>query len=169
MIGNYAADLVNDNDKMKYYLFWWTSDPWIVMNGPLQTDGGVARDGEWVCKGVWLNDVPRAQRWFWIGDTEVVMRCQFVLCPKLELQEWSEDNDLPRMNAAHRASILSLNPLRLSDDNHDVLMDSASLREGLDYEEVIPFNTLESSDDDAETDDDEEEDDSEISEDEDQE
>ena len=78
------------------------------------------------------------------------------------------NNDLPRMNAAHRASVFSLNPLRLSDDNHDVLMDSASLREGLDYEEVIPFNTLESSDDDGETDD-EEQDDSEISEDEDKE
>ena len=63
---------------------------------------------------------------------------------------------------------MSLNPLRLSDDNHDVLMDSASLREGLDYDEVIPFNTLESSDDNEETDDEEQEY-SEISEDEDEE
>ena len=138
------------------------------MDGPLQTDGGVARERELVCKGVWLNDVPRAQWWFWIGDTEVVVHCQFVLCPNLELQECNANNDLPRANAAHRASVLSLNPICLSDENHDVLMNAASLREGLDYEENIPFNTLESSDDNEETDDEEQEY-SEISEDEDEE
>ena len=88
--------------------------------------------------------------------------------PKFGITNSSANNDLPRMNAAHRASVLSLNPIRLSDKNHDVLMDAASLREGLDYEENIPFNTLESSNDDEETDDKEQEY-SEISEDEDKE
>ncbi len=47
-------------------------------------------------------------------------------------------------------------------------MDATSLREGLNYKENIPFNTLESSDDNEETNDEEQEY-SEISEDEDKE
>jgi hypothetical protein len=55
VIGKYGAYLVDDD--MKYYLVQWTSDPWIVKDGLLETDGGVAREGEWVSKGLWLNDV----------------------------------------------------------------------------------------------------------------
>ena len=66
------------------------------------------------------------------------MCCQFVLCPNLDLQHQSAKNNLPRMNAQYRESVLALNPIHLSDENHDILMDAASLREGLDYKEEIP-------------------------------
>ena len=102
------------------------------------------REGEWVCKGFWLNDIGRAPCWFWLLEKEVVVRCQFVLCPNLDLNENSAENDIPRMNANYRASILLLNPIRLSDKNHDILMDAASLREGLDYDEEIPGSASES-------------------------
>ncbi len=46
VISKYGAYLADD--AMKYYLVQWMSDPWIVKNGPLETDGGVAREGEWV-------------------------------------------------------------------------------------------------------------------------
>ncbi len=81
------------------------------------------------------------------------MRCQFVLCPNSDLNEHSAENDLPRMNANYRSSILLLNPIGLSDKNHDILMDAASLREGLDYDEEIPDSALESSKSDNEMDD----------------
>jgi hypothetical protein len=77
---------------MKYYLLQWTPDPWIVEDGPLETDGGVAREGEWDCKGLWQNDVNCAPRWFWLSDKAVVVRCQFVLCPNLDLQHLSRPN-----------------------------------------------------------------------------
>ena len=154
VMSQYGAYLVDDT--MKYYLVQWTSEPWKVEDGSLETDGGVAREGEWVCKGLWPNDVNRAPRWFWLSDKEVVVRCQFVLCSHLVLQEHNTDNDLPRMNAQYRATVLKLNSMRLSDENHDVLMDAASLREGLDYVEEIPDSSLETTSDD---DDDMEEDD----------
>jgi hypothetical protein len=97
---------------MKYYHVQWTLDPWIVKDEPLETDGGVAREGEWVCKGLWLNDINCAPCWFWLLDKEVVMRCQFVICPNLDLQEKSADNNLPRMNVHCWESVLSLNPIR---------------------------------------------------------
>jgi hypothetical protein len=78
-------------------------------------------------------------------------------CLILDLQEQSAENDLPRMNANYRESVLALNPIRLSDENHDVLMDAASLREGVDYGEEIPDSASESSSSDEDT---EEEDDS---------
>jgi len=51
------------------------------------------------------------------------------------------------MNDQYRQSVLQLNPMRLSDENHDVLMDVTSLREGLDYVEEIPDSSSETSDD----------------------
>ena len=66
------------------------------------------------------------------------------------------ENDLPRMNTNYRASILLLNPICLSDKNHDILMDAASLREGLDYDEEIPDSASESSESNNEMDNDDE-------------
>jgi hypothetical protein len=43
-IGKYGAYLVDD--AMKYSFVQWTLDPWIVEDGPFETDGGVAREGE---------------------------------------------------------------------------------------------------------------------------
>jgi hypothetical protein len=143
VISKYGAYLADD--AMKYYLVQCTLDPWVVKDGPLETDGGVAKEGEWVCKGLRLSNVNRAPCWFWLSDKEVVACCQFVLCPNLDLQEISAKNNLPRMNAHYQESILALNPICLSDENHDILMDAASLREGLDYEEEIPDSTSETS------------------------
>jgi len=146
VVGQYGAYLYLVDDTIKNYLVKWSSEPWKVEDGSLETDGGVAREGEWVCKGLWLNDVDRAPRWFWLSDKEVVVRCQFVLCSHLVLQEHNTDNDLPRMNAQYRENVLNLNPMHLSDENHDILMDAASLREGLNYVEEIPDSSSETSD-----------------------
>ena len=116
----------------------------------------MAREGEWVCKGFWLNDVGWAPCWFWASEIEVVVRCQFVFCPNLDLNEHSAENDLPRMNANYWASIMLLNPIGLSDENHDILMDAASLREGLEYDKEIPDSASESSKSDDEMDNDNE-------------
>ena len=62
VIGKFGAYLVND--VMKYYLIQWTSDPWTVMDGPVGMEGGVAREEEWVCRGLWLNNGTCAPRWF---------------------------------------------------------------------------------------------------------
>ena len=68
--------------------------------------------------------------------------------------EHNTDNNLPRMNAQYRENIFKLNPMRLSDENHDILMDAASLREGLDYVEEIPDSSSKMSDDNEDMDED---------------
>ena len=82
VLGKFGAYLVDN--VIKYYLVQWMRDLWIVKDGPLDTDGGVAREGEWVCKGLWLNNVPRASCWFYVGEKEVVVCSQFVLCPNFD-------------------------------------------------------------------------------------
>ncbi len=143
-IGMYGAYLVDD--RIRYYLVQWTCNPWLVENGSLETDGELARKGEWVCKGVWMNDINRAPCWFWQSEKEVVVRCQSILCSDVRLIEHSSDNDLPQMNGQYRLSMLALNPIRLSDENHDILMDAASLRDGLDYKEEVPDDCSDESD-----------------------
>ena len=75
-----------------------------------------------------------------------MVRCQFVLCSNVVLENHNAGNDLPRMNAQYWCSVLQLNPMRLSDETHDVLMDAASLSKGLDYVEEIPDSSSETSD-----------------------
>jgi hypothetical protein len=82
-IDNYGAYLVDD--RMKYYLVRWTSMPWKVEGESLDTACGFARAGDMVSKGVWMNPVQRAQRWFWEPANEVVVRCQYILCSDVEL------------------------------------------------------------------------------------
>ena len=50
------------------------------------------------------------------------------------------------MNGQYRLSVLALTPIQLSDENHDMLMDAASLRDGLDYEEEVPDGSSDESD-----------------------
>ena len=134
-VGKIGAYLVDD--QIKYYLVKWTCEPYLVEKENVETAGGIARCGEWVCNGVWLNDVPRAPHWYWISDVEVVVRCQFILCCDLELHSLGPNNDLPRLNVNYRAEVLSNNPIKLCVEDHDDLMDAASHREGLDYDEEI--------------------------------
>ena len=128
--------------------------PWKVEGESLDTACGLARAGDIVSKGVWMNDVQRAQRWFWESANEVVVRCQSILCSDVELSKHGPNNDLPRLNARYRAEVLALNPMKIDDQIHDTLMDSASLREGLDFEEEVESD--ESDSDQSESDEEEE-------------
>ena len=101
-----------------------------------------------VCKGLWLNDVDHVPHWFWLSDKEVLVHCKFVLCSNAVLQNHNTDNNLPRMNAQYQKRVLQLNPMCLSDETHDALIDTASLIEGLDYVEEITDSSSETSDDD---------------------
>jgi hypothetical protein len=94
--GNFGAYLVDN--RMKYYLVKWTSQPWKIIHGTLETTCGVAQTGEWVCKGNWLNNIDHAPQWYSLSDVEVVVRCQFVLGSDVVLSPHGTDNEFPKMN-----------------------------------------------------------------------
>ena len=68
------------------------------------------------------------------------------MCSALQLIEHNSSNDLLQMNGQYRLSVLVLNPIRLTDEVHDVLMDVANLRDGLDYQEEVPNDCSDESD-----------------------
>ena len=78
----------------------------------------------------------RAPQWYTLSEDEVIVRCQCILCSDIELVPHSSDNDLPpRLNRSYRALVLAtMKIMKLHENAHDQLMDSVSLREGLDYE-----------------------------------
>jgi hypothetical protein len=57
--GRYGAYLVDDA-HIKYYLVQWTSLPWKIKSGTTKTKCGLAQAGEYVCMGLWFNNVDRA-------------------------------------------------------------------------------------------------------------
>ena len=146
----------NADGKYNYFLVKWTEKPWQIEKDCVRKCGAEdcqLRSGDWVCHGIWLNYVPRANHWYTIGNTKVLVRCQSLLQSKIQLLPHSPDNKLPRMNEKSRLQAVALNPLRLRNEDHDFLMDAASLLEGLNYEEEIPDGPG----DEEEGDDDEEE------------
>ena len=161
-VGGYGAYLVEDDPKTKYYLVKWTEEPRQVEADGYETCGEdeyYLQEGDWVCKGVWLNYVPRAQFWYTVGLTEVLVQCQTVLHADVPLQPYHETaNPLPeRMNARTRDEAVAKNPLLVTGQDHDFLMDAAGDLEGLDYEMVVPGEV--DSDDDFSGDEDSDEED----------
>ena len=150
--GAYHAD-----GKYSYYLVQWTEKPWQIESDCVKKCGAEycqLFEGDWVCHGKWLNYVPYANHWYTVSEVEVLVRCQTILHSDVKLAPHSHENKLPGMNPASRAQALALNPLRVTDEDHDFLMDAASLMEGLDYEVDIPDA---STDDEGDAEDDEEE------------
>ncbi len=139
--GGYLADA----DRLKYYLVKWTSAPWQVGTDGMINDGvndvSVSK-GDWICKGVWLDYVPRARQWYTVSEDEVHVRCQTVLQSDLDLTPHGPDNELPTMNAASREAAIERSCIQLSDEDHDFLMDAAGDREELDYEMEVPLESL---------------------------
>ncbi len=134
--GQYGAYLVDDA-QIKYSLVQWTSQPWKVNSGTIKTKCSVAHIGEYVCKGLWFNNVDRAPRWYTLSEDEVIVRFQCILCSDIELVPHSSDNDLPpHLNWSYRALVLAtMKQMKLHENAHNQLIDSVSLWEGLDYEE----------------------------------
>jgi len=149
--GAYHAD-----EKHSYYLVEWMEKPWQIESDCVKKCGAEycqLFEGDWVCHGKWLNYVPYANNWYTVSDVEVLVRCQTILQSDVQLVPPSPENELPSMTRVTRAQALALNPLRVTNENHDFLMDAASLMEGLDYEVDIP----EGGEDDGDDSEDEEE------------
>ena len=132
----YGAYLVDDV-HIQYYLVKQTSQPWKFVWGMIETTCSVAYAGEYICKGLWFNNVDRAPLWYILSEDEVTMRCQSILCSDIELVPHSGDNDLPPLSNWRYCELVpeTMQPMTLHEDTYNQLMDLVSLWERLDYEE----------------------------------
>ncbi len=81
MVGGVGAYAVDDYVD-KYYLIKWTGTPKaftedqeIIIENTLST----VLVGEWICNGIWLDQVARAKFWYTVGATTVTVRMKNVL------------------------------------------------------------------------------------------
>jgi len=136
--GHYGAYSVDHDKFVRYYLVQWVGTP-----RKLEQDEVVDNDGElvqlfkdeWVCDGIWLNNVERAKYWYWVGDKTITVRMKNVLHSDLEMKELSADNPLPRMNARSKETYTAKKPIKLDEEDHDELMNESHRRDEFDYEE----------------------------------
>ena len=121
----YGAYLVDDV-HIKYYLVKQTSQPWKFVWGMIETTCSVAYAGEYICKGLWFNDVDRAPQWYTLSGDEAIVRSQSLLCSDIKLVPHISENDLPpRLNRRYRELVLeTMQPMKLvCEDTHNQLMD----------------------------------------------
>mmetsp|Transcript_16649 Transcript_16649/g.38155 ORF Transcript_16649/g.38155 Transcript_16649/m.38155 type:complete len:807 (+) Transcript_16649:281-2701(+) len=146
------------DDGFVLYFVRWTCKPWQVVEDEVITVDGEEvqlRKGEWVCKGKWLYDVPRARHWYFHepeGD-EVVVRMGQVLSADIDMAPLDDSNPLPRMPESVRRQVTPKNPIKLSLDEYDWLMDEMDRRERFNVEEVIDSESDESDSEDDSDDD----------------
>ena len=146
-IGSIGAVCTVDkkNSKDGYYLIQFTSLPFTaqVENGTLQV------------KGQWVNELPGAPLWFYQeGGLEVTVELTTVLATSIKLIPFSADNQ-PRGNIT-RKQAEDNDAMRMTQEDHDTIMDEIQLRDRLEYDPMMVMASeeeegdLESSDSDSE-------------------
>ena len=136
-VGQYGAFMTDDAAADGYYVVRWTSAPYLL------------EEGDRVCDGIYFNKVPGASGWYTPSTPgiKVVVRMQHVVAPDLLLEPVSASNTLPNTCAKQKAR--DLGAVRVSDHDHDVLMEEARRRDLLEHdglEEVESDEEAESED-----------------------
>jgi hypothetical protein len=96
-IGNTGA--MSTEDDCEYYLIEFTSLPYRLEENKLLRNFVPPIQllkGELVCDAIYLDLLPRAQRWYYRTDLPVCVRLQQVLAVDVLLTPMSRDNLLPR-------------------------------------------------------------------------
>ena len=142
--GGYGVVLVDDDTDYDYYPVIWEGEPYqITEDGPHNVVGEAdplhLRKGEWVCEYNYMNKIDGAPQWYTpcIPPVRGFARMQHVLAPNLILSPISEDCPLPsNMEAARKRECAEKGALKISDDNHDSLMEESDRRATVEYTEV---------------------------------
>jgi hypothetical protein len=92
------------------------------------------QEGELVARAKYFNKVPWANRWYTPSEVETTVRLQQVLAPDLTLQPISEENKLP--NTCDRRKAEQLGAKRVSNRDHDLILDEISRSAIMDHEEL---------------------------------
>ena len=127
-IGSFGAVCTVDKESAKdgYYLIQFTSLPFTaqVENGTLQV------------KGQWLYELPGAPLWFYHEEApEETVDLTTILVPNLNLIPFSPDNQ-PRGKISRKVAGIN-DAMRLTQEDHDTIMDEIQLRDRLEYDPMM--------------------------------
>jgi hypothetical protein len=140
-VGGNGAFLADDDRYDGYYIVRWTSSPYTLQEDllleefvpPIRIEAG-----ELVCDAVYWETLPRAKHWWYPkGETDTVtVRMQQVVASNLRLDEISTTNKLP--NTCRKREATSVGARRISNHDHDEILDEIARRDALEYEEEEP-------------------------------
>jgi hypothetical protein len=106
--------------------------------------------GSMVVDGLYFNRVQQVPLWYTpFGDT-MVMEVKYVLQTDLQLQPISTTNALP--NACARVKAMRKNAIKVSTLDHEAIMEEATKRDRLEYEEDDVHKSNEDSEESKESD-----------------
>ena len=121
----YIGAVVTSDDSADggYYLIKWTGTPF--------TD---QESGELVCPGDYLMPVGRAPKWYTPGKDSDVVLVKHVVLGKVKMEEFSENNPIPR--SANRKKAEKMGALKISVESDDFIFDEIHRRDRLEDEEL---------------------------------
>jgi hypothetical protein len=137
-----------------YYVLQWTSLPYRIEGDQFLTEYNPpihVKDGELVCEGKYLEELPRANKWYYPTEIKTVVRLQQVLAADIKMDPIAApDNLLPGGGWPQREppfDKLGKKPVRLAElqlaekstkiceSDHAEILEEMRRRELVDYEE----------------------------------
>jgi hypothetical protein len=130
--GHVAAVGMTDEAAMGYYLVKWLSKPYTLQE---DTEGmsGMIPAGSMVVDGLYFNRVQQVPLWYTPSGNTTVMEVKYVLWTGLQLKPISTTNALPI--ACTRVEAKRKKAINVSTLDHVAIMEEATKRDRLEYEE----------------------------------
>ena len=131
-IGEVGAVGTTDAAAMGYYMVKWLSKPYTLQE---ETVGmaSLIGTGKMVAKAVYFNRVQRAPYWYTLSGEHTIVEVRHVLQTGLHLQPISVANKLPQ--ACNRMEATRQKGLKVTHLDHDAIMEEASRRDRLEYDD----------------------------------
>ena len=136
--GCFGAFMTSDTTTDGYYLVQWSSAPYTLQSDSFLEEYDpplLIRQGELVCDAKYFNKVPRATAWYTppqVYSSTTVVRLQQVVASEISLVGTTEAR-LP--NTCDRKTAERLHAKKISDKDHDAILEEIGRREGLEHDE----------------------------------
>jgi len=152
-IGNYGA-YPCDDDGNDYYIVKFMEEPHEVdkdetlqITNDYGTEEFPVAKGDWICRAIWLEKLPGTKSWYFETKHECIVRCQYLIITDLKLVPLGPTNQLhggaPR---SVKNNAVRYEAMRVTDEDHDFMMNEATSREAFDFEENFDGSSSEEED-----------------------
>jgi hypothetical protein len=135
--GTFGAFMTSDPATDGYYLVQWSSAPYTLQSDSFLDEYEpplLLRQGELVCDAKYCNKVPRAKNWYTPpqANSSTAVRLQQVVASAISLVGTTRAR-LP--NTCDRKTAEILDAKKVSDEDHEAILEEIGMREGLDHDE----------------------------------
>jgi hypothetical protein len=131
-VGEVGAVGTTDVAAMGYYLVKWLSEPYTLQE-ETERMAGLIGTGKMVADAVYFNRVQCAPYWYTLSGEHTIVEVRHVLRTGLHLHPISVANKLPV--ACNRMDATQQKALKVTHLDHDAIMEEASRRDRLEYDD----------------------------------